>query len=76
MSKVTPREYYVCDYCGKKSDEPDFKYTDDSGLDNKTYEMCSDICYWRHVDYLRLVKKLAGKDLEKHIKQIRRRYGK
>jgi len=54
MSKVIPKPYYVCDYCGKKSDYPRrFKYTDNSGLDDQCYDMCSDKCLENHIDYLR-----------------------
>ena len=56
MSKVIPPEYYICDYCGKKQDHySDFKYMDNFGLDAKTYDMCSDQCYEKHLDYLKTI---------------------
>jgi len=53
MSIVRPREYYKCDYCDKTSyNSKDFKYNDVSGLDNKSYDMCSDKCMENHRKYL------------------------
>ena len=49
---VNPRPYYVCDYCMKRSDYGNFKYTDNSGLNNKCYDMCSDKCYEKHKEFL------------------------
>lgn len=52
--KVIPRPYYKCDYCDSRSDyENGLKYTDNSGLNNKCYDMCSDECYAKHLSFLR-----------------------
>jgi len=52
MSKVI-KEYYVCDYCGKKADSyKEFKYTDNSGLNDKCYDICSDECFEKHKRFL------------------------
>lgn len=52
MSKVE-RVYYKCDYCNTtKRHYSDFKYTDNSGLQYQCWDMCSDECYEKHIDYL------------------------
>lgn len=63
--KVTPKPYYICDYCKKKSDYPNFKYTDNSGLDNKCYDMCSDECKSKHIEYLNST--IPANELQKYI---------
>ncbi len=51
--KVTPRPYYQCDYCTTRSDSKNgLKYTDNSGLNNKCYDMCSDECLQKHANFL------------------------
>ena len=51
--KITPPEYYVCDYCGMRKDYPRFKYTDNSGINNQCYDMCSDDCFNKHIEFLK-----------------------
>lgn len=51
MKKV----YYVCDYCGKESPTDNFKYCDNSGLDNKCFDICSDECNEKHITYVKSV---------------------
>ena len=79
MSVVKPREYYKCDYCKKTSYNPkDFKYTDNSGLNNKCYDICSDKCMENHKIFLKLLYKIKSDNLnfdfsgtvEEHIKDF------
>lgn len=53
--KVIPSEYYICNYCKKNLGEnPNvIKYVDDSGCNNKVYDMCSDDCLKIHFKYLK-----------------------
>lgn len=76
MSKVTPREYYVCDYCGKKFDNAhSVLYTNNSGLNNICYDMCSDECLKNHLRFLKgevcRKKSIAGLEpIEEYFKNV------
>jgi len=70
MSKITPREYYICDYCNKKSDFPNFDYTDNSGINNKSYDMCSDKCLKKHIEFLKIRYFKDVESIEEHIEHF------
>lgn len=71
MSIVTPREYYICDYCYRKSYFSNgFKYTDNSGLNSKCYDMCSDKCMESHKKYLESVYIGCSGTVNQHIKDF------
>lgn len=74
MSKVVPEPYYICDYCGKKFDDyHDIKYTDNSGLDEQVYDMCSDKCLSKHVQYLKKVakdEKLTEEEFHEYLEEF------
>lgn len=54
---VQPRPYYVCDYCESRlSHSTSAKYLDNSGIDNKCYDICCDACLELHIMYLKTVK--------------------
>ena len=52
MSRIE-RVYYQCDYCGLEMPHPDFKCTDNSGILNKSIDMCSDRCIESHKKWLK-----------------------
>lgn len=74
MSKVIPEPYYICDYCGKNfSDCDDIKYTDNSGLDEQVYDICSDECLSKHVQYLKKVakdEKLTEEEFDEYLAEF------
>lgn len=65
--KVTPAPYYICNYCEKTSDRPNFKYEDNSGLDNITFDMCSDECRDKHIDYLK--RRIPKEEFDEYIEE-------
>jgi hypothetical protein len=58
--------YYKCDYCDETSDKPNFKYDDNSGVLNHTFDMCSDECREKHITFLEKVIP-SKEDLKRHI---------
>jgi hypothetical protein len=74
MSKVIPEPYYFCDYCGKKfNDYHDIKYTDSSGLNNQDYDMCSDECLKKHIQYLKEIAKgdkLSKEEFKEYLEEF------
>lgn len=62
--KVTPKPYYICDYCKEKMFLGNNGYTDYSGLKG-TIDICSDECLDKHKKVL----KEEEIDIEKHCKE-------
>lgn len=52
MSKKV-REWYVCDYCGIEVNPNRTAYTDNSGINNQCYDMCSTECMLKHLVFLK-----------------------
>jgi len=67
--KIVPKPYYKCNYCDKISEKPDFKYVDTSGLYNNVYDLCSDKCRTKHIEYLK-VAIIDKKERKEHIKEF------
>jgi hypothetical protein len=52
MSKII-RTTYKCDYCNVEKDSYQEMYaSDNSGLNNKNYDMCNEECYHKHYSML------------------------
>lgn len=66
MSKRV-REWYVCDYCGKEVNPERAAYTDNSGVNNQCYDMCSRECMFKHLAFLK--KWMAENEQESNIAQ-------
>lgn len=65
--KITPPAYFICDYCRKEMNVIGVGYTDISGLNNKSYDMCSDECLKKHKKFL----KDSNIDYKEHKQFIR-----
>lgn len=52
MSKRV-RVWYVCDYCGKEVNPEMAAYTDNSGIHNQCYDMCSKECMLKHLEVVK-----------------------
>ena len=75
MSTVRPSHYYKCDYCTSVSPRANFKYSDNSGLNNQDYDMCSDECLEKHIAFLRNLRKneprkFGNGTVDEHIKEF------
>jgi len=81
--KIIPKPYYKCDYCSTTLYCPDFKYIDNSGLNNQTYDICSDACLEKHISFLKRTYELKldaynfdfSGTIEEHIAEfVRKKY--